>query len=217
MVYPVLQIIVKSLLRLTFDTRVVVDGAIPSGNYIISSNHHSWLDPILITLVWPKDVDLMYIGPHDVVLNTFWKRWLIGGMHRVALSSERSGWIGKSAYRLISQGLDEGKSLLIFPEGDIFLQEGKVMPFYNGVAYFALKKGLPVIPVGLCGTADLYYRKRLIVHIGKPIHIPLTPRPDKLQLSETLISIRDCNQALVEAYQDPIVDSKPLHWLTHLM
>lgn len=217
MVYPALQIVVKFLLRLTFDTRVVMDDALPRGNYIISSNHHSWLDPILITLIWPNNIDFMYIGPHDVVLNTFWKRWLIGGMHWVALSTERTGWLGKSAYLMISQGLDQGKSLLIFPEGDIFFQEGKVMPFYNGVAYFALKKGLPVIPVGLCGTADLYYRKRIIVHIGKPIEVPCSPRPDKKQLEETLISIRRSNQALIDGYQDPVVDVKPLHWLTHLM
>lgn len=217
MAYPFLQPLVRFLLYRIFDIRVTVDGSLPGGNYIISSNHHSWLDPILITLVWPSSIDLMYIGPGDVVLNTTWKKWFIKGLHRVVLTPQRAGWLGRSAYRQVLQGFEAGQSLLIFPEGDAYPQEGTIQPFYNGVAYFALKKGLPVVPVGLCGTADLYYRKKIIVHIGTPIEIPCSSDHNKKQIEETLKRVEDRNRLLVDGYQDPDVASKPLHWLTHLM
>jgi 1-acyl-sn-glycerol-3-phosphate acyltransferase len=217
MAYPLLQPLVKILLHRTFDIKLIIDGPLPDGNYIISANHHSWLDPILVTLVWPGKIDMMYIGPGDVVTNTTWKKWFIGGMQRVVLTPQRVGWIGLGAYKQVMQGFEAGRSLLIFPEGDAYPQEGIIQPFYSGVAYFALKKGLPVVPVGLCGTADLYYRKKISVHIGLPIEIPYSLSHNKLQVEDTRKRIEDSNRILIDGYQDPEVTSKPLHWLTHLM
>jgi 1-acyl-sn-glycerol-3-phosphate acyltransferase len=217
MTYPLLRPFTKTLLRCIFEIRLTVDAPLPSGNYIISVNHHGWLDPILITLIWPKSIDLMYIGPGDVVINTWWKKWFIGGLHRVILTPQRSGWLGIAACRQVLQGFDAGHCLLIFPEGDAYPQEGSIQPFYSGVAYFALKKGLPVVPVGLCGTADLYYRKRIFVHIGTPINIACSSQHDKKQVEDTLKNIENSNRLLIDGYQDPEVRAKPLHWLTHLM
>ena len=217
MPYPLLTPIGKILLHAIFDIRLSIDAPLPSGHYIISANHHSWLDPILITLIWPRSVDLMYIGPGDVVINTWWKKWFIGGLHRVILTPQRSGWLGMAASKQVLQGFDAGLSLLIFPEGDAYPQEGRIQPFYNGVAYFALKKGLPIVPVGLCGTADLYYRKQIFVHIGMPIEIPRSPQYDKKQVEDTLKIIEDSIRRSIDGYRDPDVTSKPLHWLTHLM
>jgi 1-acyl-sn-glycerol-3-phosphate acyltransferase len=43
------------------------------------------------------------------------------------------------------------------------------MPFKKGFAHFAIKAGVPVIPVALSGTKDLWFRKQVRVIIGKPI------------------------------------------------
>lgn len=190
---------------------------LPAGNYIVSSNHMSWIDPILLTLAWPQKITMMYMGPRPAITNTGWKRWFIGGMPEVILTPQRSGWLGKEAYQLVMQGFDCGRCLLIFPEGDAYPNEGCVMPYEHGVAHFALVKGLPVVPVGICGTADLYYRKKLIVQIGSQIEVPCSPRPNKKLVYEKLAQIREGTRELIENYQDPVVASKPLHWLTHLM
>lgn len=212
-----LNITVKFLLLHIFDVEVFMDSPLPKTNYIISANHLNWLDPILITLAWPSEVFMMYIGPRQAVTNTGWKRWFIGGMSQVILTPQRSGWLGKEAYQQVLRGLTAGHCLLIFPEGDAFPQEGVVMPYAHGVAHFALLTGIPVVPVGICGTADLYYRKKLIVRIGAPIEVPRAERVDKKLLGDSLTHIRDATRLLIEGYQDPIVASKPMHWLTHLM
>jgi len=43
------------------------------------------------------------------------------------------------------------------------------MPFKKGFAHFAIKAGVPVVPVALSGTKDLWFRKPVRVIIGAPI------------------------------------------------
>ena len=44
------------------------------------------------------------------------------------------------------------------------------MPFKKGFAHFAIKAAVPVIPVALSGTKDLWFRKRIRVIIGMPLN-----------------------------------------------
>jgi len=211
------NIVGQYLLRSTFDVRVIKDSSFPRRNYVISSNHLNWLDPILITLIWPSETSIMYIGPRQAVTNAAWKRWFVRNNPQIILTPQRRGWLGKVAYQAVLRGLNEGKSLLIFPEGDAYPQEGELKPFSNGVVYFALKTGVPIIPVGLCGTAELYYRKHLLVHIGRPIEVPWLPHPNKKQVEDTIELLRESNLSLIYGYRDPDVAYKPLRWLTHLL
>ena len=53
------------------------------------------------------------------------------------------------------------------------------MPFKKGFAHFAIKAAVPVIPVALSGTKDLWFRKRIRVIIGKPL-LPESQTPETL-------------------------------------
>jgi 1-acyl-sn-glycerol-3-phosphate acyltransferase len=159
----------------------------------------------------------MYIGPWQAITNTPLKRWFVQSQPRVVPTVRRTGWPGKTAYQTVLDGLKNGKSLLIFPEGDSYPDEGSLMPFLNGVGHFALRTGVPIVPAGLCGTAELYYRKCLWMHLGRPIFVPLVPRPSGSQVAEVVEEVRECVRRLVEGYRDPIVAHKPMHWLTHLL
>ena len=57
----------------------------------------------------------------------------------------------------------------IFPEANYGPKEGELLPFKKGFAHFAIKAGVPVVPVALSGTKDLWFRKRIHVFIGKPL------------------------------------------------
>jgi 1-acyl-sn-glycerol-3-phosphate acyltransferase len=43
------------------------------------------------------------------------------------------------------------------------------MPFNKGFAHFAIKAGVPVLPVALSGTKDLWLRKRIHIVFGQPM------------------------------------------------
>lgn len=217
MIAQILNSTVKFLSQKLFDIRVITESVIPSGNYIISPNHLSWIDPILIRLYWPRNTSMMFLGPRKVVTNTFWKGWFVKIYPQIILTDERTGWPGKAAYLAVLDGLRNGKSLVIFPEGDAYPEEGDLKPLFNGAARFSMKTGVPIIPVGLCGTAELYYRKQLFINIGRPLAVSLSTYPDKGQIKSKLAQLRQEILGLISEYRDPVVTKKPLKWLTHLL
>jgi 1-acyl-sn-glycerol-3-phosphate acyltransferase len=62
-----------------------------------------------------------------------------------------------------------GGAVAIFPEGNYGKKEGELLPFHKGFAHFAIKAAVPVIPVALSGTQDLWFGKRIRVVIGEPM------------------------------------------------
>ncbi len=69
----------------------------------------------------------------------------------------------------VDRALAVGGAVAIFPEGSYGPAEGELLPFKKGFAHFAIKAGVPVVPVALSGTKDLWFRKRIKVVIGQPI------------------------------------------------
>jgi len=206
----------RLLLRNIFNIHVFQKDPLPRRNVIIAANHHNWVDPLLITFFWPADLDLMYIGPREANANTAWKTWLYDRYPGVILTAQRWGWPGRNAYRSVLKGLNSGKSLMIFPEGDAFSVEGEVQPFANGAIHFALKTGTPIIPTGLCGTAELYYKKHLLMRIGAPFFVPQASHIRKAQLVEINKTLQEKISDLIRDYHDPQVACKPMRWLTNL-
>jgi 1-acyl-sn-glycerol-3-phosphate acyltransferase len=207
----------RHLLQSVFNVHVFQNDPLPGRNVIIAANHHNWVDPLLITFFWPADLDLMYIGPREANANTTWKKWLYDRYPGVILTVQRWGWPGRNAYRSVLNGLTSGKSLMIFPEGDAFPVEGEMQPFANGVIHFALRTGTPIIPVGLCGTAELYYKKHLLMRIGAPLFVPQVSHIRKAQLAEIKETLQEKISDLIRGYHDPQVARKPMRWLTHLL
>ena len=82
-------------------------------------------------------------------------------------------------FRHVDRCLEVGGAVAIFPEGNYGPTEGELMPFKKGFAHFAIKAGVPVVPVALSGTKDLWFRKRIRVVIGEPI-LPAGHDPDTL-------------------------------------
>jgi 1-acyl-sn-glycerol-3-phosphate acyltransferase len=70
----------------------------------------------------------------------------------------------------IERCLHAGGSLILFPEGRFGYGEHQPSSFHKGFAHFAKQAGVPVIPVALSGTRDLWVRRHLRVHIGAPLH-----------------------------------------------
>jgi 1-acyl-sn-glycerol-3-phosphate acyltransferase len=85
----------------------------------------------------------------------------------------------------------------IFPEGNYGPAEGQLMPFKKGFAHFAIKSGVPVVPVALSGTKDLWFRKRIRVVIGEPME-PAASDPDSL----TAAAFQRITE-LMPAYMEP--------------
>jgi 1-acyl-sn-glycerol-3-phosphate acyltransferase len=84
------------------------------------------------------------------------------------------------------------------------------MPFKKGFAHFAIKAAVPVIPVALSGTKDLWFRKPVRVFIGKAI-APAGQTPESL--TETAFQTI---KKLLPEYKEPAGRQLLRSRLTHL-
>jgi len=61
------------------------------------------------------------------------------------------------------------------------------VPFRRGVGYLALRAGVPVVPVWLSGTAELYLGRELAVTVGQPREVVGKPTKEAtLAVARTL-------------------------------
>ncbi|EAW34430.1 1-acyl-sn-glycerol-3-phosphate acyltransferase [Lyngbya sp. PCC 8106] len=97
------------------------------------------------------------------------------------------------------------KGIIIFPEGRLGFQEGQLfLPLKRGTVIYALKTGVPIVPVGIIGTRNLYLYKELTIRFGQPLTFPQINRPKpkdiKIALETLEAAIFDL---LPQNYQEP--------------
>jgi len=167
--YRAVRLIATPLLRLCFRFHVEGRENIPrSGNYIVIANHLNWLDEFVILLVFPPEPRLHFLADPTILVTRKFQWWLIrttGGY--VPVVRERHG--DQALFHHVDRCLEVGGAIAIFPEGNYGPKEGEMMPFKKGFAHFAIKAGVPVIPIALSGTQDLWFRKPIRVVIGKAL------------------------------------------------
>jgi 1-acyl-sn-glycerol-3-phosphate acyltransferase len=167
--YRLVRLIAVPLVRLSFRFQVEGRENVPrTGNYIVIGNHLNWLDEFAILLLFPIEPRLHFLADPTLLVTRKFQWWLIrttGGY--VPVVRERHG--DTALFHHVDHCLEVGGAVAIFPEGNYGPKEGELMPFKKGFAHFAIKAGVPVIPVALSGTKDLWFRKRIRVIIGKPL------------------------------------------------
>jgi 1-acyl-sn-glycerol-3-phosphate acyltransferase len=69
--------------------------------------------------------------------------------------------------------LKHGDVVMIFPEGEIHRErEPPVGKFAPGVVYVHRRLGAPILPIALWLSDRGWPRRRCLVQIGQPVHIP---------------------------------------------
>src|SRR5712691_9215023 len=164
--YRLVRLVGVPLLHLFFRFDVKGRENIPgAGNYIVIANHLNWPDEFTILMLFPVEPRIHFLAD-PTILVTRKVQWFIvrhtGGF--VPVVRERHG--DQRLFHHVDRALEVGGSVAIFPEGNYGPGEGELMPFHKGFAHFAIKAGVPVIPVLLSGTKDLWLRKRIKVVIG---------------------------------------------------
>ncbi len=111
---------------------------------IIISNHQSLIEtPALLRL-----------SPNILILTNEWvyKHFVFGPVARLAGFPPMDGGIDNSL-DIIKQRLDEGFSILIFPEGHRS-KDGHIQRFHRGAFYIAEKLQVDILPVLIYGSGD---------------------------------------------------------------
>ncbi len=119
-----------------------VVGQAPTSPCIIVANHRSYLDPILM---------LCHVHAYPVAKAELANWPLIGKGAQLAgilyLKRDHSG-SRANTLKLMSQKLEEGFSIIIFPEGTTSDLRG-CLPFKKGAFQVASRLGIPVVPLAI--------------------------------------------------------------------
>lgn len=198
------------LLRLVFRWQVEGRENIPrSGNYVVIANHLNWLDEFALLYLLPVEPRLHFLADPTLLVTRKFQWWLVrttGGY--VPVVRERHG--DQRLFHHVDRALAIGGAVAIFPEGNYGPTEGELMAFHKGFAHFAIKAGVPVIPVALSGTKDLWFGKRIRVIIGSAI--PAAGQDPNALTELAVLKIKAMLPPYVEAS-----GRKPLRkFLTHL-
>lgn len=145
--------ILAPLARVLFRARVVGKNNVPlTGPVILASNHLSFIDSVVITLLAPRTVSFLAKDSY------FTGKGLKGAASRAFFRSigaiPVTRGVGQAAQDALDSGLEllaDNKAFAIYPEGTRSL-DGRLYRGRTGVAWLALKSGAPVVPVGLEGT-----------------------------------------------------------------
>jgi 1-acyl-sn-glycerol-3-phosphate acyltransferase len=148
--------IVAPLARMIWRPKVIGRRNVPRrGPVILASNHRSFIDSPVITLMAPRTVS--FLAKNEYFTGTGFRgavsRAFFGGIG--AIGVERgAGAAAQQALDLGLERLNDGQAFAIYPEGTRSL-DGRLYKGRTGVAWLALTSGAPVVPVALTGTEQV--------------------------------------------------------------
>ena len=192
--------------------RITVEGRdqIPTkGAYVLIANHLNWLDSFAILASFPAEPRVHFLGDTTMLVRRK-VQWAlvksVGGYIPVNRQARPDLVLFEHANRC----LERGGVIAIYPEGHYGASEGELMPFKKGFAHFAVENHVPVVPVALSGTQDLWLRKPIRLIIGSPID-------SAGQTVESMVALAETRMLdLVPPYQDPGGRKLFRRRLTHL-
>ena len=114
----------------------------PTGPKLIVANHPSTTDPFYLGLLSSQPISLLIIESLFLIpiLGAF-LRW----SGHIPVVPGR----GRAAFDAAYRRLVRGRSVALFPEGDLSPQEGGFLAPRTGAARLALLTGVPIIPIGI--------------------------------------------------------------------
>lgn len=158
-------------------TRMSIDGKqhLPTaGAYVLAPVHRSYVDTPIIACVTRRR--LRFMGKQEM-----WKYaglgWFFSALGAFPVNRHTAD---REALKRSITVLDHGEPLVLFPEGE--RKDGpSIHPLFDGAAYVAARANVPIIPIGIGGSARVMPRhakmirpRKVHIVIGEPIVVGRT-------------------------------------------
>ena len=177
--YPLSRLI-QMFTRDLFRLRVSGLENLPAkGPYIISSNHQSYIDPVIMVSALPKEImeNTFAVGTSEIFGEGFMRRlarWL-----RVMVLDPDANLV--PAMRAGAFGLKHGRILILYPEGERSI-DGTPRIFKKGAAILSIHMQVPIVPVAIEGFYEVWPRGKKFFQKFNPMKMvfgkPIQPPPE---------------------------------------
>lgn len=182
----------RTIMKIT-GSKVHVTGQelIPDGPVVFVCNHEGDFDiPVLLAFI---DKPFGFISKVEVKKAPIISSWM-EAMNCVYIDRKDR----RSAIKSIRDGVEKlknGHSLVIFPEGTRS-KGGPIAEFKSGGLRLAKDSGVPIVPIGIKGTSDIFEKNNRLVkpanvsiHICQPISPEIIRNKDMKELAEEIRQI----------------------------
>lgn len=164
---------------LTLNVKLVGRQNIPhEGPFFVVSNHLDWTDVPLVPAYMHQRV--IYLAKEELFKGRL--GWLVRFLGAIPV---KRGEADRQLLRASDELLKKGKVLIIFPEGtrSKIQQLGQA---HAGMGMIALRAGVPVLPVAVCGSEHAFkkFRPRVTISYGEPVL--LRPKGAKITKEDIL-------------------------------
>jgi len=173
-----------------------------SGPYIISSNHQSYLDPLILACLLPPEVFFraFAVGTSDIFGQGFMRK-LARSIKVVVLDPDANL---VPAMRAGAFGLRHGLALILYPEGERSI-DGTPRVFKKGAAILSIHLQVPIIPVAIEGFHDAWPRNqafRGFTPLKMVFGDPMVPPPESEASEATYEKLTaDLKKRIVEMWE----------------
>lgn len=130
-----------------------------TGGVLLASNHQSFLDPVLVAMVLPREMHFM--ARRTLFRNPVFRAIIVGYN---AFAIERDSADVKGVKSAIVR-LEAGNILLVFPEGTR-TGDGSIGPM-KPVGVLAERAAVPIVPVLIQGAYEVWPKTRAIPRLGR--------------------------------------------------
>lgn len=199
--------------RLVLRPRLEGRDRLPSGPAILCFSHLNWADPLVLLAVLPGRPKVAMFGPKEADMTKGGRNRLISWAgFGIPYRPEKTDLIATT--RRVERVLDDGWVIVIAGEGRIHARERELLPLFDGTAYFALRAGVPIIPIAVNGTSWLGFRRRVRIRVGEAI--APSGRPTRENVDAMTARTADALRALIGEYPDSPPPGRFGRWLTEL-
>lgn len=172
--YSIIKATLGTIIRLIWVKEVEGIENIPKkGPVIVAFNHQSIFDFLCFISISPRHI-------HYLSAEKFFSHFLWAPLMKLTeqIKVEREKRDKRTLHATVFNHLDHNKMVGIFPEGTRSPFKEEMLFAFTGVAKYAIRGNVPVLPVGIKGTYEVMakhekkpkFKKIVSIHIGKPMH-----------------------------------------------
>ena len=184
-----------SVVRFLAGTKVIVLGMenIPTDTAVLYvGNHRSFFDIVIPYTLFTRPTG--FVAKQEMTKVPLLSIWM---MFVNCLFLDRKN-IKKGMKTILNaiENVKSGISMVIFPEGTRNKTADSFLPFHAGSFKIAEKGGVPIIPMTMVNTADIFEdhlpkvkKTTVVIEFGKPVYIDELPAEQKKFLSNTVKGI----------------------------